>query len=76
MKSAKEMLISESISLPLEIRDKIVKDVQISFHFADGRIHHVKPNKKISEKLSKNCLKRQSIYYKNWNFLDEEDLEI
>lgn len=76
MRSAKEALIYESITLPLEIKNKIIKDVQISFHFSDGTIHHVKPPKKISKKLAISALRDQKKAYKNWSFLNEEDTEV
>ena len=76
MRTARDILIRESITLPEEIKHRIVKDVQISFHFEDGKIHHVKPKKKISERLANSCLKNQFTVYKNWSFLDEKEVEI
>ena len=79
MITAKEALIKESITLPLEIRNKIIKNVQISFHFTDGTMHHVKPpGKAISKELAINCL--QGIHtlghLENWSFLNDEDVKI
>ena len=79
MKTAKEALIQESITLPLEIRDKIIKNMQISFQFEDGSMHHVIPINEISMKLSHDCLnivsgRKQHRHLKNWNFLNDEDI--
>ncbi len=76
MKSAKDVLIQESITLPTEIRDKLVKCIQISFQFEDGTMHHVKPNPMVSQILARDALKVQRTRYDNWGFLSEEDTEI
>jgi len=79
--SAKDALIHESISLPIEIKNKMVKDVLISFCFEDGSIHHIKPIDKVVKLLSNDVLlvisgRKPCIELKNWNFLDEEDVKI
>lgn len=73
---AKDSLIVESVGLPAEIRDKDIKEVQISFLFDDGKMHHVKPPiHAISKRLAEDCLKRQTIRYSNYEFLDEDDFK-
>lgn len=78
MHNAKEALIYEATTLPVEIRNKIIKNIQISFHFEDGTMHHVKPGDKISKALAVNCLRGIHIlgHLENWQFLNEEDTEI
>jgi hypothetical protein len=77
MKKANEALIQESITLPLEVRDKRVTAVQVSFLFADGTMHHVKPDvTEASRKLARDCLHDNPIHYEQWSFLNEEDTEV
>jgi len=77
LKNAKDALIQESITLPVEIRDLPVKEVQISFLLEDGRMHHVKPPLDYaSKKLARDCLRNNPIHYENWSFLNEEDTEV
>ena len=76
MKNAKDALIQESITLPIEIRDKIIRDVQISFLFEDGSMHHVKPNDFSSKKLAADAYRNNPIRYEQWEFLNEEDTEV
>lgn len=76
---AKDALIQESITLPVEVRDRLVKNIQISFQFADGQMHHVIPSKPIATKLASDCLKTIRHGWKtyvNWNFLEDKDIEI
>jgi hypothetical protein len=72
---AKEALIQESITLPLEIRDRRIASIQISFLFEDGTMHHVKPDV-ASKKLARDCLCDNPIHYDNWEFLNAEDTEV
>jgi len=77
MKSAKEALLLEVITLPVEIRDKLIRNLQISFQFEDGSMHHVQPSKAVSRSLASDCLKRLTgPRYKRWSFIDEEDMKI
>lgn len=81
MKSAKEALIQESLVLPLEVRDRLIKNCLISFQFEDGTMHHVKPADKITKELIYDCLhvvagKKPCRHYENWSFLDEEDMKV
>lgn len=76
LKNAKDALIQESITLPKEIRDLPVKEVQISFLLEDGRMHHVKPFDYASKKLARDCLRDNPIHYETWQFLNEEDTEV
>lgn len=72
---ANEVLVQESITLPLEIRDKKVIAVQISFLFEDDSMHHVKPPS-ASKLLANDCYKDSPIRYNQWQFLNEEDTEV
>lgn len=75
--SAKEVLIQESITLPLEIKDKKALAVQVSFLFEDGSMHHVKPHEDIvSKDLATDCYKNSPIRYETWGFLSEDDTEV
>lgn len=73
---AYKALIKESVTLPKEVRDKDVIDIQISFLFADGKMHHVKPGCQTSRKLAEDVRKTQRIRYDNWSFLDNGEVEI
>jgi len=75
--SPKEALIGESISLPLEIRDRMVSKVQISFLFDDGSMHHVKPDDRAaSKRLAADCQKENPIHYEQWEFLTTDETEV
>jgi len=81
MKSAKESLIQESLTLPLEVRNRLVKNCLISFQFEDGSMHHVKPADHITKELAYDCLhvvtgRKPHTHFENWSFLDEEDMKI
>ena len=77
MRSAKEALLLEAITLPVEVRNRLIRNLQISFQFEDGTMHHVKPSKIVSKKLARDCLKNLTgPRYKPWSFLDEEDMII
>jgi hypothetical protein len=73
---AHEALIQESITLPNEIRNKEVKQIQISFLFDDGKMHHVKFPGKMSKIIAEDCIKDQFIHLENWKFLEDGDTEI
>lgn len=73
---AYEALIKESVMLPKEVRDKEIKGIQISFLFADGKMHHVKPGCQTSQKLAEDVRKTQRIRYENWSWLDNGEVEI
>ncbi len=68
--NAKKSLIEESITLPLEIKDRRVVKVQISFLFDDGSIHHVKPDdREASRLLAADAYMESPIHYRQWQFL-------
>ena len=77
--SAKDALIHESITLPLEIKDRLIKNLQISFQFEDGSMHHIMPAGKISIILSHDILnvasgRKPHRRLRNWNFINDEDI--
>jgi hypothetical protein len=81
MKSAKDALIQESLTLPLEVRDRLIKNCLISFQFEDGSMHHVIPAEKVTKELAYDCLhvvtgRKQRRHFENWSFLNEEDMKI